>query len=101
MVWCQPGVSAEQTRRDLAACQNQALVNGQGYSPIPARTAGQAILLGMLASSSEDKRENRIVSTCMIAKGYQLVNIGNIPNGSTTGDANSAEGRVVFQELTK
>lgn len=71
--WYKPGTSAEERRRDLALCQNEALVNGQSYSPIPADTAGHAILLGMLASSSESSRENQIVQTCMTAKGYTLV----------------------------
>jgi predicted CoA-binding protein len=104
MVWYQPGVSAERARRDLAECQNQALINGQSYSPIPARTAGQAILLGMLASSSENKREYQIVSTCMMAKGYQLVNRDQLLNASTAGNVNPVEGQPVFQdfkELTK
>lgn len=72
--WYQAGISAEQTKRDLAECQYESLVNGQSYSPIPAATAGQAIALGMLASSAENSRENQIVQTCMAAKGYSLVN---------------------------
>ena len=72
--WYQAGISAEQTRRDLAECQYESLVNGRSYSPIPADTAGHAILLGMLASSSENSRQNQIVQTCMTAKGYSLVN---------------------------
>jgi hypothetical protein len=72
--WYQFGISDEQTKRDLAVCQYESLVNGQSYSPIPAATAGQAIALGMLASSSENNRENEIIQTCMIAKGYSLVN---------------------------
>jgi len=72
-VWYQPGISAEQTKRDLAVCQNEALVYGRSYSPIPADSAGQAIALGMLASSAESSRENKIIQTCMISKGYSLV----------------------------
>jgi lipoprotein NlpI len=72
--WYQAGISAEQTRRDLADCQNEALVNGRSYSPIPADSAGASIALGMLASSAENSRENQIVQTCMTAKGYSLVN---------------------------
>jgi hypothetical protein len=59
--------------RDLTDCQNESLVNGHAYSPIPAATAGQAIVLGMFASSAENNRENNIVQSCMIAKGYSLV----------------------------
>src|ERR1035437_428720 len=72
--WYQTGISAEQTTRDLADCQNEALVNGRSFSPIPAQDAGASIALGMLASSSEKSRQNQIVQTCMAAKGYSLVN---------------------------
>jgi len=41
---------------------------------IPAQDAGASIALGMLASSSENSRQNQIVQTCMVAKGYSLVN---------------------------
>jgi hypothetical protein len=73
MAWYQAGISAEQTRRDLADCQNESLVNGRAYSPIPAQDAGASIALGMLASSAEYNRENEIVQSCMISKGYSLV----------------------------
>jgi TPR repeat protein len=72
--WYQAGISAEQTRRDLAECQYESLVNGRSYSPIPADTAGHAVLLGMIASAAENSRQNQIVQTCMAAKGYSLVN---------------------------
>jgi len=73
MVWYRAETSVDETTRDLAACQNEALVNGHAYSPIPADTFGHAIILGMFASSSENSRENQIVQTCMTAKGYSLV----------------------------
>ena len=72
MAWYQADISVEQTRRDLADCQNESLVNGRAYSPIPAQDAGASIALGMLASSAENNRENEIVQTCMIAKGYSV-----------------------------
>jgi hypothetical protein len=72
--WYKSGTSAEERRRDLAMCQNEALVYGRSYSPIPADSAGQAIALGMLASAAESSRENKIIQTCMIARGYTMVN---------------------------
>lgn len=72
-VWYQPGKNTEQTKRDLAACQNEALVYGHSYSPIPADSAGRAIALGMIDAGFESHRENKIVRTCMIAKGYKIV----------------------------
>ena len=87
-VWYMPGASAEQTRRDLAACQNEALVNGRAYSPIPANTVGQAIVLGMFASSAENNRENQIVQTCMIAKGYSLIKKSSLMNTVPIEDVN-------------
>lgn len=75
--WYQPGISAEQTKRDLAECQYASLVNGRSYSPIPANDAGAAIALGLLASSAENSRQNQIVQTCMTAKGYSLMNINS------------------------
>jgi len=71
-IWYQPGVSAEQTRRDLADCQYQALLHERSTS-IQADTVGQAILLGMVASSAENNR-NEMIQACMAAKGYSLVN---------------------------
>lgn len=71
--WYKPGISAEEQGRDLAECQYAALVNGRSYSPIPTQNAGAAIALGMLASSAENSRQNQIVQTCMISKGYSLV----------------------------
>jgi hypothetical protein len=87
MVWYQPGASAEETRRDLAVCQNEALVNGRAYSPVPAERVSTSILLGMMASSSENNRENEIVQTCMIAKGYTLVDTNSplLTNNLATG----------------
>jgi hypothetical protein len=74
-----PGTSEEQFRRDVAACKNEALVNGRAYSPIPANTAGEAIVLGMFASSAENNREFQIFTTCMEAKGYVMEIDTNAP----------------------
>jgi len=59
--------------RDLAFCQNEALVYGRSYSTAPADSAGRAIALGWINSAAESSRENKIIKTCMIAKGYKTV----------------------------
>ena len=45
--------------RDLALCENEALVNGRAYSPVPANTAGQAIALGMLCFIGRKQQRER------------------------------------------
>ena len=72
MAWYQPGVSAEQTRRDLAACQYEALLYERRTS-IQADSVGQAMLLNMVASSAENNRQNQMIQVCMAAKGYSPV----------------------------
>jgi TPR repeat protein len=72
MAWYQPGVSAEQIERDLAACQYYAMVNAGGYS-VQGDTVGQTMLLGMFAQSAQQSRENQMVQTRMTALGYSLV----------------------------
>lgn len=71
--WYQAGISAEQTRRDLAGCQYEALLNEHRYSS-QAQTAGESMLWGMMASSVEKQRQNQLIETCMTAKGYSLIN---------------------------
>ena len=72
MAWYQPGVSADQTVRDLAACQYYAMVNAGGYS-VQGDTVGQTMLLGAFAQSAQQSRENQMVQTRMTALGYSLV----------------------------
>lgn len=69
MVWYQPGISAEQTMRDLADCQNESLAYGRSSVFAGEQTAARALFDSMAESS----RQNQIVQTCMIAKGYSLV----------------------------
>ncbi|HEY3761844.1 MAG TPA: hypothetical protein VGN23_08850 [Verrucomicrobiae bacterium] len=70
--WSKPeGFTDEEYRMDIAQCENEALINHQ-QSNIEADTAGQAILLGMIAGNEEANRERAIVETCMEAKGYIL-----------------------------
>ena len=75
--WYQAGTSAEQVKRDLAGCQNEALVYGRSYSPIASSDPGASIALGVLAAGSEANREKQIIKTCMEAKGYSLVSINS------------------------
>jgi hypothetical protein len=73
-MWYQEGKSPNQTMRDLAACQNQALVNGQSFSiGNTDNGTGRAVAVGMIDAGFERKRENQIVRTGMLAKGYTLV----------------------------
>jgi lipoprotein NlpI len=72
MAWYQPGVSAEQTGRDLAACQYYAMVNAGGYS-VQGDTVGQTMVLGMFAQSAQQNRENQMIQSRMAALGYSLV----------------------------
>jgi lipoprotein NlpI len=72
MAWYQPGVSAEQTGRDLAASQYYAMVNAGGYS-VQGDTVGQTMLLGMFAQSAQQSRENQLIQSRMAALGYSLV----------------------------
>lgn len=74
--WYQAGVSAEQASRDLANCQYQALLYERRAS-IQANTVGQAVLLDMIASSSENNRQNQMIQACMVAKGYSAVSINS------------------------
>ena len=72
--WYQEGKSPNQTMRDLAACQNQALVNGQSFSiGNTDNAAGRAVAAGMINAGFDRKRENQIVRTGMLAKGYTLI----------------------------
>lgn len=72
--WYKAGTSAEERMRDLAMCQNEAAAYGRSYTPAPVDGAGRAIVLGWIDSAAESHRENKIVETCMISKGYSLVN---------------------------
>ena len=72
MAWYQPGASAEQTRRDLTACQYYAMVNAGGYS-VQGDTVGQTMVLGMFAQSAQQSRENQLIQSRMTALGYSLV----------------------------
>lgn len=72
MAWYQPGVSAEQTKRDLAACQYYAMANAGGYS-VQGDTVGQTMLLGMFAQSAQQSRESQMIQSRMAALGYSLV----------------------------
>ena len=67
--WYQPGKSAEQTTRDLAACEAYASASGQGSFMRGEKNGGWAIYDSM----SESSRENKIVRNSMIAKGYSMV----------------------------
>lgn len=94
MVWYRPGTSADQTRRDLAFCQNEALLN-QRSTIIQGNTLGQAIVLGALASSSENSRENQIVQNCMIERGYTLLNLGLLEEIKAKAERGDAESECV------
>ncbi len=72
MAWYQPGVSAQQTDRDLATCQYYAEANEGGYS-VQGNTVGQTMLLGMFAQSAQQSRENQMIQSRMTALGYSLV----------------------------
>ena len=72
MTWYQPGVSAGQTERDLAACQYYAMVNAGGYS-VQGDTLGQTMVLGMVAQSAQQSRENQLIQSRMTSLGYSLV----------------------------
>jgi len=74
--WYQAGISADQTRRDLGACQYEAMLYERRTS-IQADTVGQTMLLGMMASSAESSRESEMIQACMTAKGYSLVSINS------------------------
>ena len=67
--WYHPGITADQMNRDLAECQNEALAYGKSSMFAGEPTAARAIFDSMLESS----REEKIVGTCMITKGYSLI----------------------------
>jgi lipoprotein NlpI len=91
MAWYQPGVSAEQTGRDLAACQYYAMVNAGGYS-VQGDTVGQTMLLGVIAQSAQQSRENQLIQSRMIALGYSLVKTNSpLFNAVPIADANIIE----------
>lgn len=68
-IWYQQGKSQLDTMRDLAACQNEAAAYGQGSF----MQGEQKVSWAIIDSMAESSRENKIVATCMIAKGYSLV----------------------------
>jgi len=100
-VWYRPGNSAEESRRDLAACRYHAIIHAQSFSERfaddmasqndpRARAATLAIIDGM----AENARQNKIVRNAMIAKGYSLVdkNSPQLPNSTIPiGYANSSQ----------
>ncbi len=55
--------------RDLAMCQNEAAAYGNSSF----MQGEQKVSWAILDSMAESHRENKIVATCMIAKGYSLV----------------------------
>lgn len=71
--WYQAGISAEQTRRDLAACQYESMLNEKSTS-VSGATLGQTLVLDAIVSSEQNNRKNQMIQACMTAKGYSLVN---------------------------
>jgi len=71
--WYQAGFSAEQTRRDLAACQYEAMLNEKSTS-VSGETLGQTLILNSIVSSEQNNRKKQMIQACMSAKGYSLVN---------------------------
>jgi lipoprotein NlpI len=69
MAWYQAGISADQIRRDLADCQNESLAYGKS-SIFAGESSGGGVIIDYIA---EQARQNNIVQSCMIAKGYSLV----------------------------
>lgn len=80
-VWYQSGVSADQTRRDLA----RARLASDLHSPagrnlfIPGEGAGGALLWN---SSQQNGQRKAIVRDAMIAAGYQIVPANTISNST-------------------
>lgn len=70
--WYQAWVSAEQTTRDLAECQYQAMLNEKSTS-VAGDTLGQTLLLSEIVQSNQRNRQNQMIQACMTAKGYTLV----------------------------
>lgn len=70
--WYQPGVSQEQTRRDLAAVKARVEIGDRGW--VGAGLAGIAI-----ASSADSHRKQRIIEDLMEAHGYQFIPVSQIP----------------------
>jgi hypothetical protein len=97
-VWYRPDTSIEQTRLDLAICQHEALVYGRSYAPIPADSAGRAIALGLIASAAESSRENKLIASGMIAKGYSLVDASKAKSSNATA-ANEASNHHAENDL--
>lgn len=90
MTWYQPGVSAEQMERDLAACQYYAIENVGGYS-VQGNTLGQTMLLSSFAQSEQRSRENQMIQTHMVALGYSLVKTNSPLLGTPVAVANIVE----------
>jgi hypothetical protein len=67
--WYQPGKTAEQIMQDLAFCQNRAALYGQSSFMRGEQKVSWAILDAMAESARQDK----IIRTGMIAKGYTMV----------------------------
>ena len=90
-VWYQPGKSAVDTMRDLAACQNEAAAYGQGSF----MRGEDKVSWAIVDSMAESSRENKIVETCMVAKGYSLVD----KNSPLLSQRTTAQGASVSSEI--
>lgn len=71
--WYQLGVSADQTRRDLADCQYQSMLNEKNTF-VAGGTLGQTLFLSQIVESNQKNRQSQMIQVCMTAKGYALVN---------------------------
>jgi hypothetical protein len=71
--WYQPDKTGQQTMRDLAMCQNEALAYGRSPNMGSGDGGARDVAFAMIANGSESRRQNDIVKTCMIAKGYTII----------------------------
>ena len=83
-MWYRADASPQELKHDLAQCQYDAILTRRSSSVYGA-TLGQALVLKMVADSSEESKENQMIAACMAAKGYELVKDTNAPPPAVTG----------------
>lgn len=67
--WLGYRFATDERMRDLALCQNEAAAYGKSSF----MQGEQKVSWAIIDSMAESARENKIIETCMIAKGYSLV----------------------------
>ena len=89
-VWYQDGVTANQTRRDIAGCKLMAEQNGNPLA-----------MVNLAFALADNSHKHAIFNDCMTAKGYMLVEKSQVPRTGSVGQNGSTTNQPAAQTIQK